>query len=159
MAVEDTVCVNIFVKVIFLSFVFHIHVSCRCKESLICCCCCDGTCIHKCNGCDLSALKLRAFTVREVSGWVTDGERIIGRCISGTEARSAECCLHDRSRFHKVSNCTVLYKFHVNRCTCRIYAECKFIRTNVMSFDNVCCSTDIFKSTTGTSCDDSLIHI
>ena len=68
LAVKDTVLINCFVEEIFLMSVASGKFFCGSQEAFVCCCCCDGTCIHKCNGCDLSALKLRAFTVREVSG-------------------------------------------------------------------------------------------
>ena len=90
---------------------------------------------------------------------MTDRECVIRRSISCSEARSTECCLHNSSCFHKICNCTILNKFHINRCTCRVNAECKFICSNVLSFDDICSCTDIFKSTTCTSCDDSLLYI
>ena len=159
MTIKYTICINLLVKVVFLSLVFYVHICCRCQETFICCCCCNWTGIHKCNGCNLSTLKLGTFTVREVSCRVANRKCIICRCISSSKAWSAECCFYNCSCFHKIRNCTVFHKFHIDWCTCRIYTKCKFIWANVMTFDDVCCCADIFKSTTGTSCDDSLIHI
>ena len=139
--------------------IFYIHRGSRCQESFICCGCRNGTCIHQCYGCDLSALQLASFTVREVSGRVSDGECIIGRCISCAETWSTECGLHDRSCFHQCRNCSIFHKFHVNWCTCRVNTECKFIRTNIFSFDDICCSADIFKTAARASCNNTLIYI
>ena len=90
---------------------------------------------------------------------MTDRECIICRSISGTKTWSAECSLYNCSCFHQICDCSIFHKFHINRCTCRIYTECKLIRTDVSSFYNIRCCTDIFKSTTCTSRDDSLINI
>ena len=90
---------------------------------------------------------------------MTDRECVIRRSISCSEARSTECCLHNSSCFHKICNCTILNKFHINRCTCRIYAECKFICSDVLSFDDICSCTDILESTACTAGDDSLLNI
>ena len=90
---------------------------------------------------------------------MTDRECIVCRCISSTEAWSAECSLHDCACCHKVSHRTIFHEFHEYWCTCWIYAECKFIGSNVFATNDVCCRADIFESTTGTTSDDSLIHV
>ena len=70
-----------------------------CQETFVCCCCCDRSCIHKCNRRNLSILDLGAFTIREVSGGMTDAERIVCRCISCTKTWSAACSLNNRNCF------------------------------------------------------------
>ena len=90
---------------------------------------------------------------------MTDTECIIGRGISGTETWSAECSLNNGSCSKKISQDTISRKFHVDWSTCRVNAECKCICTDACSAKDVCCCTDIFESTAGTSCDDSLIYI
>ena len=47
--------------------------------------------IHQRDGCDLAAGRLGTLTVGEVSGGVTDTERIVCGSIACTEARTAEC--------------------------------------------------------------------
>ena len=39
----------------------------------------------------------------------------------------AESCFHNGSCFHQCCNRSVFHKFHINWCTCRVYAKCKFI--------------------------------
>ena len=90
---------------------------------------------------------------------MTDRECVVRRSISRTKAWSAERRLHNRSGFDQISDCSIFHQFHINRCTCRIYAECKFVRADIFALDNVCCRADIFKSTAGTSRNQSLIHI
>ena len=158
-AVEHTIRINILIKMILLSFIFYIKCRSRRQISFICRCRRNGTSIHKSNRRNLTALKLASFTVREVSRCMTDRERIICRCISRSETRTAKCCFYNCSRFHKIGYDTIFHKFHINRRTCRIYAERKCIRSDIMTFDDICCRTDIFKTASRTSCDNSLIYI
>ena len=90
---------------------------------------------------------------------MTDTERIICRCVSGTEARSAESSLDNCPCCKEVSQDTVSCKFHIDRCTCRVNAECKGVCTDACSAEDVCCCTDILKSAACTSGDDSLLYI
>ena len=159
MAVEDSVRINIFIEMIFLPFVLYIQVCGRSQVSLVRCCRCDRTCIHQRYGRDLSALQLASLTVREVSRSMADGERIVRRSVPCAEARSAECGLHNSSCLKEISYRTVFHKFHVNRHTCGVNAECKFICSDISSFDDVRSRADILKSAAGTSRDDALIHI
>ena len=121
LGVKYTVLINGLVKEIFRLCIVYIHICRRGKNTLVCRSCRDRTGIHKRNGSHLSVLHLRTFTVREVSGGMTDGKRVVCRCIAGPETWSAERSLYDRSGLHQRCHCTVLYQFHVNRCTCRIY--------------------------------------
>ena len=59
----------------------------------------------------------------------------------------------------RVCQCSVLRKFHINRCTCRINTQCECVCSDACTFQNICGCTDVLKSTTGTSCDNSLFHI
>ena len=95
MGIEDTVLVNIAIEMIFVFSEISIEVRCGSQHTLVGCGGCDGTGIHQSYGSDLAVLQLGAFTVREVSGRMTDTECVIGRGISGTEAGAAEGCLHD----------------------------------------------------------------
>ena len=122
LAVKYTVLVDGFVEIVFMLRIASVKLLSRSKESFVCCCSCNGTCIHKCNRRNLAVLDLGAFTVREVSGCMTDTERIVCRCISGTEARSAECSLHNCACSDKFCKNAVLSQFHVDWSTCRIYA-------------------------------------
>ena len=144
---------------ILLSLIFHIQCSCRCKESLICSSCSNRTCIHQCDGRDLSALQLTSLSVREVSRCMTDRKCVVRRCISCSETWTTECSFYNSSCFHQISDRTIFHQFHINRSTCRINAECKFVCSDILSFNDVCCRTDIFKSATGTACNDTLFHI
>src|SRR5699024_2863054 len=90
---------------------------------------------------------------------MTDRQCVVRRSVSSAEARSAECSLHDSSCLHQIGYCTVLHEFHVDRHTSRIYTECKCIRTDISSFDNVCRSADIFESAACAARDDSLLYI
>ncbi len=108
---------------------------------------------------NLAILDFGTFAVREVSGRMTDTECIICRSIPCTKARSAKSSLHNSSRFKKSCQNAILSQFHINRSTCRIYTQCEGICTNALAFKDISCCTDIFKSTTCTSCDDSLFYI
>ena len=159
LAVKHTIFINCFIKVIFWIRINSFKFCCRSQAAFVGCCGSNRTCIHKCNRRNLSILNLGTFTVREVSGRMTNTEGIVGRSISGTKTRSAECCLHDCSCSDQGSQCSVLSQLHVNRSTCRIYTQSKCTIANTCTFQNVCSRTDIFKSTAGASCDDSLVHI
>ena len=140
-------------------FIFHIEIGRRCQISFIGGCCCNGSCIHQRHRGNLTVLKLGSFSVREVSCRMTDTERIICRSIPRAKARSAECCLNNRSCRKEICDSTVFHQFHVNRSTCRIHTECKGIGADVLPADNVRRGTDILKSASGTSCNDSLLHV
>ena len=122
LAVKDTVCINAAVKEILRIGKVFIHIGCCRQISLVGCGCCNGTCIHQCYGSDLSALQLASLTVREVSGRMTDGKCIIGRCISCTKTWSAECSLHNGTCFNQVCQTSVFRQFHIDWSTCRINA-------------------------------------
>ena len=77
---------------------------------------------------------------------MTDTERIICRCVSGTETRSAESSLDNCTCCKEISQDTISCKFHIDWCTCRVNAECKGICTDTCSAEDVCCCTDILKS-------------
>ena len=72
LGIKDTVLINICIKVIFVFAKFTVKFCCRCQNTLICRSCCNGTCIHQCNGRNLTILQLGALTVREVSCRMTD---------------------------------------------------------------------------------------
>ena len=95
MGIEDTVLVNIAIEMIFVFSEISIEVRCGSQHTLVGCSGCDGTGIHQSYGSDLAVLQLGAFTVREISGRVTDTECVIGRRITGTEAGTTERSLHD----------------------------------------------------------------
>ena len=52
-------------------------------------------------------------------------------------SRNTSICF-DESRMEEwtfeACHCTIFYKFHVNRGTCRIYAQCKLIRSDACTF-------------------------
>ena len=122
LAVKYAVCINILIKEILLSSVFACEVLCRGQKALVRCSGCNGTCIHKCNGRNLTVLDFGAFTVREVSCSMTDTECIICRSITSAKARSAECSFYNCTCLKKVCQNTVFSQFHINRCACRINA-------------------------------------
>ena len=159
LAVKDSILINSLIKEVFLMSVISGKFFRRCQETFVCCCCRDRSCIHKCNRRNLSILNLGSFTVREVSGCMTDTECIIGRCISGTKAWSAECSFNNSTCLKKVCKDTVSCKFHVDWSTCWINAQSKCICTDACSTKNISCCTDIFESTAGTACNDSLVNI
>ena len=41
LAVKYTVCINLLIEMVGLSFVFDIHICCRCQEAFVCRCCCN----------------------------------------------------------------------------------------------------------------------
>ena len=67
MRIKYTVLIDLLIKEIFILGKVTIELCCRSQEAFIRCCCCDRTCIHQCHRCDLTALKLGTFSVREVS--------------------------------------------------------------------------------------------
>ena len=159
LAVKYAVLINTAVEEIFWFSELSIDVRGRCEIALVCCCRRDGTCIHQRYGSDLSALEFGAFAVREVSGRVADTECIICRCISCTEARTAKCRFYDCSALDQGSEAPIFCQLHIDRRTCRINTQGKLIGTNKFIFQNICCVTNIFKSTAGTSGNDTLINI
>ena len=68
----------------------------------------DGTGIHQSHGRDLTVAGLGAFAVGEVTGGVTDGQCVVGRGITGTEAGAAESGLHDCASLHQGGGGAVL---------------------------------------------------
>ena len=126
--------------------------------SLIRCCRRDGTGIHQRYGRNLTILDLGTFTVREVSGGMTDGERIVRRSVSCAEARSTKRSLDHGSCLHQICQSSVSRQFHVNRCAGRIYTQSKCVISDTVSAQDVRCVTDIFKSAARTSGNDTLIH-
>ena len=108
-AVKYTVLINCFIKEIFRSCVFYIQICSRCQITFVGSGCSDGTCIHQCYGSDLSILQFGTFTVREVSGCMTDTESVVIRCITGTETWSTECSLHNCTCLHDLSCGTIFY--------------------------------------------------
>ena len=50
----------------------------------------DRARVHQADKGDLSLARLRALAVREVAGGVTDRESVVGRNVTGSEARAAE---------------------------------------------------------------------
>ena len=67
LTVEDSVLIDISVKVIFRIAVCSRIFGSRSQASFVCCCRCDRTCIHQSYGRNLTVLDLGTFTVREVS--------------------------------------------------------------------------------------------
>jgi len=159
LAVKYTIVINCLIKEIFLSCITTRIILCWSQETFVCCSCRNRTCVHKCNRRNLAILDFGTFAVREVSGRMTDTECIICRSIPCTKARSAKSSLHNSSRFKKSCQNAILSQFHINRSTCRIYTQCEGICTNALAFKDISCCTDIFKSTTCTSCDNSLFYI
>ena len=159
LTVEYSVLIDSSIKVIFRIAVCSRILSSRSQASFVCCSRRDRTGIHQGYGRDLSILDLRTFTVREVSCRMADTESIICRCITGAKTRTTECSFYDGTCLDESCQCSVLCKFHINRCTCRINTQCKCICSDTCAFQNICCCTDVLKSTTGTSCDNSLFHI
>ena len=131
LAVKDAVLVDAAVEEVFRLAVLCIDICCCCQIALVYCCCCDGTCIHQRYRRNLSVLQFGTFAVREVSCGVTDTERIVCRSIACAEARSAECCLHDRTALDQFCESAVLSQLHVDRCTCRVNTECELVCTDV----------------------------
>ena len=131
LAVKYTVCINTAVKEILRIRKVCIHIRSRCQAAFICCCCCNGTSIHKSHGCDLSALKLAAFPVGEVSGGMPDGKGVVGRCISCSEARAAKGGFHNSSCADQIRQPSVLGQFHINGRACRVNTQREFICSDI----------------------------
>ena len=100
LAVKDSVFINCLIKEITRFRIFYIKIRCGSQVPLICCSCCNGTCIHQSNRRNLTILNLRTFTIREVSGRVTNTKRIVCRCISSSKARTAKRCFYNCTRLH-----------------------------------------------------------
>ena len=120
LTIENTMCINTAVKEILRIGKVCIHIRCRRQISLIRCSGCNRTGIHQCYGSDLSTLQLAAFTVREVSGRVTNRKCIIRWCITGTKTWSTERRLHNSSCLNQICQTSIFSQFHIDRCTCRI---------------------------------------
>ena len=90
---------------------------------------------------------------------MADGECIVSRRVSCTEAWPAECGLYNGSCCHQVSDCTVFHQFHIDWRACRIYTEGEFIRADIVPLYNVRCRADIFKASACTAGDQSLVYV
>ena len=119
----------------------------------------DGAGIHQCHGRNLSTLQLGAFPVREVTGRMPDTESIVSRCIPRPEARAAECSLQHGSCLQYRSCTAILYQLHIDRHGGRIDTQCKAVRSDGSTFQDICRRAYIFESAAGTACDNSLIHM
>ena len=114
-AVVNSCLVGLIVVVVLRNISPAIHGLCRGQLSAVGCGCCDGTCIHQCHCGHLAVSRLGALTVREVSGGMTDGQCVVGRCVTGTEARSAECRTDHRTGIHEVCQQSLTVKVCVYR--------------------------------------------
>ena len=99
LGVKYSVCINISIKVILVFMNRSIKFCGCCKNTLVRCSSCNRACIHQCYRRNLTILQLGTFSVREVSGRVTDTECIVCRSITSTKAGTTECCLHNRTGF------------------------------------------------------------
>ena len=120
LAVKNTIFINSLIKEIFLTCISSGIFLSRSKESLISSCSSYRAGIHKCHRRNLAILDLRAFTVREISGGMTNAERIVCRCVTSPKARSAESSLNYSTCFQQISQNTIFCQFHINWSTCRI---------------------------------------
>ncbi len=159
MTVKHTILVNRTVKEIFWLCKIHIHLCRSSQITFICSCCSNGPCIHQCYGCYLSALYFRTFTIREVPCRMTNGKTVICRRISGAKTRSAKRCLHHSSCSHDLSRSPVAYQLHIDRHTGRVYTQRKFICSDTCAIQNIRRITNIFKSASCASCNNTLIYI
>ena len=89
---------------------------------------------------------------------MADAESIVRRRIARTEARAAECRLHNRSRFHQRRRTAVLNQLHIYGHGSRIYAQGKAVGADIFSLHDIGRRTDIFESAARTACNDALIH-
>ena len=90
---------------------------------------------------------------------MTDTESIVGRCVPGSKARTAESCLNNGSCCHKVCKSSVPCKLRIDRRTCRIYAESELVRANALSLKYIRCCTYILEAAACTACNNSLLNI
>ena len=133
LGVKYAVCVNLGIKVILILAKLTVKIGCGSQHALVGSRCGDGSCIHECHGRNLAILELASLSVREVSGRMTDTERIVCRRVSCAKARSAECGLHHGTGL-KDGRCTAVSdQLHVNRHGSGIYAQGKLVRTNVLT--------------------------
>ena len=158
-AVKYTVFINCLIKEIFRIAEIRINLCRCCQVPFICRSCRDRTRIHQRYRRNLSILQLTSLTVREVSGRVADTKCIVCRRISGAKAWPAECRLYNSSRLHQIRQLSVFRQFYINRRTCRVNAQRKFIRSDTCPFQNIGCRTDIFKSSARASCDYPLVYV
>ena len=90
---------------------------------------------------------------------MTDTECVVCRCVTCSEARSAERGLYDRTALDQVSHSSIFCQLHIDRCTCRINAQGKFIISDIIAAQNICCITDIFVAAARAACNNTLIHV
>ena len=87
----------------------------RGEDAAVLRCCGDGAGVHQRHGRNLPLTGLGAFPVGEVPGGVADGEGVIGRDVSRTEAGAAEGGFHNSAGFQKVGGHTVAGHCHAHR--------------------------------------------
>ena len=135
-----------------------LHLLCGGQKTAIERGCGDGARIHQ--GCtrDLTLTWLTALTVREVTGGMTDGERVVLRAVGCTEAWSAECGLHTYTVNHELVHRTDTVQLDHDRLGCRVYVKCKLTEGLLTLVRYLLDSIDVLKGTCGTTGDRGLIH-
>ena len=117
----------------------------------------DGTGIHQCDGRDLAVAGLGAFAVGEVTGGVTDGQCIVGRGITGTEAGAAECRLHDCTGLHQGGGGAVFGDSQIDGCRGSVNAHIKVAVADGLILQNGGGLHDVLVHTARAAHDDALI--
>ena len=157
--IVNTVVINRLVKEIFRFCKLCINIHSGSKVSFVGCCSSDGTGIHQSNRCNLSVGYLGTFTVREVTGRMTDTKSLIAWHISCSKTWTAESGTNSGTSLHKVSNAAIFNQFHKDRLGCRINTQGEFIGTNGLASKDICGITEVLITTTGTSGDHTLLNI
>ena len=119
----------------------------------------DGTSVHEAYGRHLTCARLRALTVREVTGRMTDRERIVRRCVTGTEARSTEGGTDDGTRIHEVCEQALAVEVGIDRLRGRVDAEIELAVANVSALQCMRRLNNIGIITACTAGDDTLLHL
>ena len=119
----------------------------------------DGTSVHEAYGRHLAYARLRALTVREVTGRMADGKCVVRRCVACAEARAAESGTDDGTRIHEVCEQSLAVEVGIDRLRGRVDAEIEFAVADVLILQCMGRLDDIGIITACTAGDDALLHL
>ena len=136
---------------------FVIEVGSCGKNAAVCSGSSDGTSVHQSDSGDLAVAGLGAFAVCEVTGCVTDGQSVVSGGITCTEARTAECGLHDAACLHELGSSAVLGDSQADGGGGGIYAHIEVAVADGLAFQDSSSLNDVLVHTAGAANDDALV--
>ena len=119
----------------------------------------DRAGIHQGNQRDLTLTGLGTFAVGEVTGGVADGQTIVAGNVAGTEARTAEGGLDDRTSLEQLLNDALTYGCHVNGNRLGISAHGEVVVTDARAAHDAGSFAQVVIGTARATSDDTLVGL